>query len=176
MYAGRCRCSHGLRCLRMAPRVAMAAAPPQLEILTQVLELVGDHRNIAALRGAFEDRDYVYFVLELCKGGELFDRIVSEVGGSICTSDLPALQATHSAATHHNKTAAAAGDILREEGCTVLQGHGGGHSPLPSAGGDPPVRRIPEGLEPLRVCTVVQFSAQPIFQWYPGTSSRRISC
>jgi calcium-dependent protein kinase len=44
----------------------------------QVLELVGDHQNIAALKSAFEDRDYVYFILELCKGGELFDRIVAE--------------------------------------------------------------------------------------------------
>jgi len=44
-----------------------------------VLELVGDHQNIAALKQTFEDRDYVYFILELCKGGELFDRIVAEV-------------------------------------------------------------------------------------------------
>jgi calcium-dependent protein kinase len=44
----------------------------------QVLELVGDHANIAALKQTFEDRDYVYFILELCKGGELFDRIVAE--------------------------------------------------------------------------------------------------
>lgn len=48
----------------------------------QVLELVGDHQNIAALKSAFEDRDYVYFILELCKGGELFDRIVAEVGST----------------------------------------------------------------------------------------------
>jgi calcium-dependent protein kinase len=50
-----------------------------LWLALQVLELVGDHLNIAALKSAFEDRDYVYFILELCKGGELFDRIVAEV-------------------------------------------------------------------------------------------------
>mmetsp|Transcript_3676 Transcript_3676/g.10578 ORF Transcript_3676/g.10578 Transcript_3676/m.10578 type:complete len:478 (+) Transcript_3676:258-1691(+) len=35
-----------------------------------------DHTNIVKLNEVFEDRDHVHIVMELCSGGELFDRIV----------------------------------------------------------------------------------------------------
>ena len=44
----------------------------------EVLHLVSDHANIAQLVGAFEDKSHVHLVLEICNGGELFDRIVSK--------------------------------------------------------------------------------------------------
>lgn len=44
----------------------------------EVLHLVSDHGNIASLVGAFEDKAHVHLVLEICNGGELFDRIVSK--------------------------------------------------------------------------------------------------
>lgn len=44
----------------------------------QVLQMVGKHDNVAELLGVYEDQRNVYLVLELCKGGELFDRIVSK--------------------------------------------------------------------------------------------------
>ena len=44
----------------------------------EVLHLVSDHPNIALLNGAFEDKSHVHLVLEVCNGGELFDRIVSK--------------------------------------------------------------------------------------------------
>ncbi|KAL3153909.1 hypothetical protein ABBQ32_013473 [Trebouxia sp. C0010 RCD-2024] len=44
----------------------------------EVLHLVSDHPNIALLVGAFEDKSHVHLVLEVCNGGELFDRIVSK--------------------------------------------------------------------------------------------------
>lgn len=44
----------------------------------QVLQMVGKHENVAELLGVYEDQRNVYLVLELCKGGELFDRIVSK--------------------------------------------------------------------------------------------------
>ena len=44
----------------------------------QVLQMVGQHENVAELLGVYEDQRNVYLVLELCKGGELFDRIVSK--------------------------------------------------------------------------------------------------
>lgn len=36
------------------------------------------HPNIVSFKEAYEDKDAVYLVMELCKGGELFDRIVAK--------------------------------------------------------------------------------------------------
>jgi calcium-dependent protein kinase len=37
-----------------------------------------DHPNILRLFETFEDAKYIYLILELCTGGELFDKIASE--------------------------------------------------------------------------------------------------
>ena len=42
----------------------------------QVLKLIGKHENVAELINVYEDSAYVHLVLELCQGGELFDRVV----------------------------------------------------------------------------------------------------
>ena len=42
----------------------------EISILQQL-----DHPNVLKLYEYFEDEKYVYLVTELCKGGELFDRI-----------------------------------------------------------------------------------------------------
>ena len=44
----------------------------------QVLNLVSDHPHVAELIEVFEDAKAIHLVLELCKGGELFDRVVSK--------------------------------------------------------------------------------------------------
>lgn len=44
----------------------------------EVLRLVGKHDNVAELISVFEDASYVHLILELCKGGELFDRVVAK--------------------------------------------------------------------------------------------------
>ena len=35
------------------------------------------HPNVVKLRGAYEDKQHVHLIMELCSGGELFDRIVA---------------------------------------------------------------------------------------------------
>jgi len=71
----------------------------EIELLTAL-----DHRNIIQLFDTFEDARKYYIVMELCSGGELFDRIV-EVG-SLTESQVAVL--------------------MRQIACTILYLHGEG--------------------------------------------------
>lgn len=42
----------------------------------QIMHHLAGHNNVVAIRGAYEDPLYVHIVMELCSGGELFDRII----------------------------------------------------------------------------------------------------
>ncbi|KAF8657998.1 hypothetical protein HU200_059458 [Digitaria exilis] len=42
-----------------------------------IMRSLPEHANVVRLREAFEDADAVHLVMEVCEGGELFDRIVS---------------------------------------------------------------------------------------------------
>ncbi|KHN06216.1 Calcium-dependent protein kinase 24, partial [Glycine soja] len=44
----------------------------------QIMRHLPQHPNIVAFKEAYEDKDAVYLVMELCEGGELFDRIVAK--------------------------------------------------------------------------------------------------
>merc|ERR1712190_82987 len=37
-----------------------------------------DHPNIIKLHQTFEDRRLIYLILEMCSGGELFERVIEE--------------------------------------------------------------------------------------------------
>ena len=39
---------------------------------------LSEHPNVVRIRGAYEDALFVHLVMELCAGGELFDRIVAK--------------------------------------------------------------------------------------------------
>lgn len=44
----------------------------------EIMRHLPKHPNIVSFKEAYEDKDAVYLVMELCEGGELFDRIVSK--------------------------------------------------------------------------------------------------
>ncbi|KAE8671593.1 Calcium-dependent protein kinase 34 [Hibiscus syriacus] len=44
----------------------------------QIMYHLTGHRNIVELNGAYEDRHFVHLIMELCAGGELFDRIIAK--------------------------------------------------------------------------------------------------
>lgn len=41
----------------------------------EIMKYMPEHLNIVSFKGAFEDDEAVHIVMELCEGGELFDRI-----------------------------------------------------------------------------------------------------
>ena len=45
----------------------------EFDILRQL-----DHPNIIKLFEVFEDKKYIYFIMEVCEGGELFERITEK--------------------------------------------------------------------------------------------------
>lgn len=44
----------------------------------QIMHHLAGHSNIVTIKGAYEDPLYVHIVMELCNGGELFDRIIQK--------------------------------------------------------------------------------------------------
>ncbi|KAL5704190.1 non-specific serine/threonine protein kinase [Ranunculus cassubicifolius] len=43
----------------------------------QIMHHLSEHINVVRIKGAYEDAVFVHLVMELCAGGELFDRIVA---------------------------------------------------------------------------------------------------
>ena len=43
-----------------------------------ILKRLSGHENIVQLRGVFEDDENIYICMELCAGGELFDKIIAK--------------------------------------------------------------------------------------------------
>ncbi|KAJ7545741.1 hypothetical protein O6H91_08G007900 [Diphasiastrum complanatum] len=73
----------------------------------QILHHLSGYENIVALKGAYEDKYSVNLVMELCEGGELFERITkrghySERGAAwICRTMVKVVQICHSLGVMH---------------------------------------------------------------------------
>ncbi|KAJ9528579.1 hypothetical protein QJQ45_020442 [Haematococcus lacustris] len=44
----------------------------------QILLHLSGHKNVVQLKGTYEDKSYIHLVMEVCEGGELFDRIAEK--------------------------------------------------------------------------------------------------
>jgi len=65
------------------------------------------HPNIVAIKGAYEDTTMVYLVMELCEGGELFDRIIERgtytetKAANLIRTIVSAIEACHNSGVVH---------------------------------------------------------------------------
>ncbi|URD88379.1 calcium-dependent protein kinase [Musa troglodytarum] len=73
----------------------------------QIMHHLTGHRNIVELKGAYEDRYSVNLVMELCEGGELFDRIIAKghyserAAASLCREIVNVVHVCHSMGVMH---------------------------------------------------------------------------
>eukprot|EP00271_Cylindrocystis_brebissonii_P007660 TRINITY_DN21239_c0_g1_i1.p1 TRINITY_DN21239_c0_g1~~TRINITY_DN21239_c0_g1_i1.p1 ORF type:complete len:509 (+),score=100.82 TRINITY_DN21239_c0_g1_i1:95-1621(+) len=58
--------------------VSNALVENEIMVMSRIVDVVSPHPNVINLLDVFEDSDAVHLVLELCSGGELFDRIVQQ--------------------------------------------------------------------------------------------------
>ncbi|KAL2326009.1 hypothetical protein Fmac_025067 [Flemingia macrophylla] len=62
------------------PKMTTAVAIEDVRREVKILRALTGHKNLVQFYEAYEDDDNVYIVMELCKGGELLDRILSRGG------------------------------------------------------------------------------------------------
>ncbi|XP_072967028.1 calcium-dependent protein kinase 1-like [Typha angustifolia] len=73
----------------------------------QIMHHLTGHRNIVELRSACEDRHSVNLVMELCEGGELFDRIIAKghyserAAAGLCREIVGVVHSCHSMGVMH---------------------------------------------------------------------------
>ncbi|XP_058100328.1 calcium-dependent protein kinase 1-like isoform X2 [Magnolia sinica] len=73
----------------------------------QIMYHLAGHRNIVELKGAYEDRQSVNLVMELCAGGELFDRIIAKghyserAAAALCREIVTVVHYCHSMGVMH---------------------------------------------------------------------------
>ncbi|KAJ7944986.1 putative Calcium-dependent protein kinase [Quillaja saponaria] len=73
----------------------------------QIMHHLTGHRNIVELKGAYEDRHSVNLVMELCAGGELFDRIIAKghyserAAANLCRQMVTVVHNCHSMGVMH---------------------------------------------------------------------------
>ncbi|KAG1367726.1 calcium-dependent protein kinase 1 [Cocos nucifera] len=73
----------------------------------QIMHHLTGHRNIVELKAAYEDRHSVNLVMELCEGGELFDRIIAKghyserAAAALCREIVTVVHICHSMGVMH---------------------------------------------------------------------------
>ncbi|CAK9141956.1 unnamed protein product [Ilex paraguariensis] len=73
----------------------------------QIMHHLTGHRNIVELKDAYEDRQSVNLIMELCAGGELFDRIIAKghyserAAASLCRQIVTVVHNCHSMGVMH---------------------------------------------------------------------------
>ncbi|PIN02154.1 Ca2+/calmodulin-dependent protein kinase, EF-Hand protein superfamily [Handroanthus impetiginosus] len=67
-------------------KMTTAIAIEDIRREVKILRALTGHKNLVQFYDAYEDEDNVYIVMELCKGGELLDRILSR-GGKYAEED-----------------------------------------------------------------------------------------
>ena len=73
----------------------------------QIMHHLTGHRNIVELEEAYEDRHSVNLVMELCEGGELFDRIIARghyserAAAALCREIVTVVHVCHSMGVMH---------------------------------------------------------------------------
>lgn len=74
--------------VKVIPKLKMTTAIAVEDVRREVkmLRALSGHKNLVQFYEAYEDEDNVYVVMELCKGGELLDRILSR-GGKYAEED-----------------------------------------------------------------------------------------
>ncbi|KAD3067043.1 hypothetical protein R6Q59_018830 [Mikania micrantha] len=66
-----------------------------------IMQHLSGHANIVEFKGAYEDKQSVHLVMEVCEGGELFDRIIAKghyserAAASICRSIINVVHVCH---------------------------------------------------------------------------------
>jgi calcium-dependent protein kinase len=73
----------------------------------QIMYHLTGHRNIVELRGAYEDRHSVNLVMELCEGGDIFERIFAKghyterAAAVLCREIVAVVHSCHSMGVFH---------------------------------------------------------------------------
>lgn len=73
----------------------------------QIMHHLTGQPNVVELKGAYEDKQSVHLVMELCAGGELFDRIISKghyterAASSLCRTIVQVVYTCHSMGVVH---------------------------------------------------------------------------
>eukprot|EP00250_Pteridium_aquilinum_P034259 c7311_g1_i1 orf=634-1257(+) len=73
----------------------------------QIMHHLAGQPNVVELKGAYEDKQAVHLVMELCAGGELFDRIIAKghytekAAAAACRTIVEVVQTCHSLGVMH---------------------------------------------------------------------------